>query len=150
MSLELVLASSMEALASASSIIAVVQIAGSVAKLCGGYILDVKDARRDIERLQQKTATLHDVVERLAEMSDQTKAKPVSLPVHVMDSVSQCLEDLQKLQDRLQPKTRHKAMSKVGWRALKWPLSKNDVNEEVQRLEGYLTIFNTALQVNHM
>ena len=140
----------MEAVASASSIIAVVQVAGSVAKLCGGYILDVKDARRDIERLQQKTATLRDVVERLAEIGGQTKAKVISLPAHVMISVRQCLEDLQKLQDRLQPKARHKAMSKVGWRALKWPLSKNDVNEEVQRLESYVTIFNTALQLVHL
>jgi uncharacterized protein YicC (UPF0701 family) len=140
----------MEALGSASSIIAVVQIAGSVAKLCGGYISDVKDARQDIERLQQKTATLRDVVERLAKIGDQTKTKPVSLPAHVIESLRHCLQDLQKLQDRLQPKTGQKAMSKLGWRALKWPLSKNDVNEEVQRLESYLTIFNTALQLDHM
>jgi hypothetical protein len=137
----------MEALGPASSIIAVIQISGSVAKVCGGYISDVKDARQDIERLQQKVTTLRGVVERLAEISDQTKAKPVSLPSHVMGSLRQCLQDLQKLQDGLQPKTRRKAMSKVGWRALKWPLSKRDVNEEVQRLEGYFTIFNTAFHM---
>jgi hypothetical protein len=140
----------MEALGSASSIITVVQIAGSVTKLCGGYISDIKDAREDIERLQQKTAALRDVVERLVEIGDQTKIKPVSLPAHAMESLRHCLRDLQKLQDRLQPKPRKKAMSKLGWRALKWPLSKNDVNEEVQRLEGYLAIFNAALQLDHM
>ncbi len=41
-------------------------------------------------------------------------------------------------------------MSKFGLRALKWPLSKAEVKEEVNRLEGYLTIFNTALQLDHM
>ena len=34
-----------QSLGPVASIIAVVQIAGSVAKLCGGYIADVKDAR---------------------------------------------------------------------------------------------------------
>lgn len=140
----------MEALGSVSSIITVAQVAGAVAKLCGGYILDVKDARQDIERLQKQTAALRDVVDRLSEMSDPKKSKSVSLSTHVMDSINRCLEDLQELHDRLQPKTKHKAMSKVGWRALKWPLSKSDVNEEMQRLEGYLAIFNTALQFGHM
>jgi hypothetical protein len=87
----------MEAVGSASSIIAVVQIASSVAKLCSGYISDVKDARRDIERLQQKTATLRDVVEKLAKIDDRSKIKPVSLPAHVMAAVHQCLQGLQKL-----------------------------------------------------
>jgi uncharacterized protein YicC (UPF0701 family) len=140
----------MEAVASASSIITVVQIAASVAKLCSGYILDVKDARWDIERVQQKTAILRDVMEKLAKIDDQTQAKPVSLPAHVIAAVHQCLQDLQELQGKLQPKSKHKAMRKVGWRALKWPLSKNDVNEEVKRLEGYFTIFNSALQLDHM
>jgi hypothetical protein len=80
----------MEALGSASSIIAVIQLTGSVAKLCGGYIEDVKDARRDIERLLQKTATLCDALERLAQMADQTKARPLSLPAQVTNSLHQC------------------------------------------------------------
>jgi hypothetical protein len=109
----------MEAVASASSIITVVQIAASVAKLCGGYILDVKVARWDIERVQQKTAILRDVVEKLAKIDDQTQAKPVSLSAHVIAAVYQCLQDLQELQGKLQPKSKHNAMRKVGWRALK-------------------------------
>jgi len=44
----------MEALGTVSSIIAVVQIAGSIAKLCGGYIADVKDADKDIKRLNKR------------------------------------------------------------------------------------------------
>ncbi|KIX08794.1 uncharacterized protein Z518_03451 [Rhinocladiella mackenziei CBS 650.93] len=140
----------MEAVGSAASIIAVIELTGIVAKLCGCYILDVKDARHDIERLQKKVETLSDIVKQLAKISDQKTDGSVSLPAHVTESIGQCLKDLQKLENRLQPKTRHKAMSKVGWRALKWPLSKTDVNEQVQRLEGYVTIFNTALQLVHI
>ncbi len=140
----------MEALGSVSSVIAVVQIAGSVAKLCGGYIADVKDARQDIERLQQKAATLCDVLQRLTEESDRTNPKSRKLSDDVLKSVDQCSQDLGKLQEKLQPKTRHKTMSRVGLRALKWPLSKSSVNEEVRMIEGYLAVFNTALQLDHM
>jgi Fungal N-terminal domain of STAND proteins len=140
----------MEALGSVSSIIAVVQIAGSVAKLCGGYIADVKDARQDIERLQQKAATLQAVLQRMDEANDRRNPKPLNLSDNVLESVDRCLKDLWKLQGKLQPKTRHKTMSKFGMRALKWPLSKDAVNEEVRTIEGYLTVFNAALQLDHM
>lgn len=140
----------MEAIGSVSSIIAVVQVAGAVAKLCGGYIADVKDAPGDIARLQHQTATLGDVIRQLADFSDSKKTQSVSLSIQVMDSIRHCRDDLEKLHDKLQPKTRHKAMSQFGWRALKWPLSKNDVNEEMRRLESYLHIFNAALQLDHM
>ena len=144
------LVTSMEALGSVSSVIAVVQIAGSVAKLCGGYIADVKDARQDIERLQQKAAILRDVLQRLAEENDGTKLHPRLLSDNVLKSVNQCSQDLRRLQEKLQPKTRHKTMSRVGLRALHWPLSKYSVNQEVKMIEGYLAIFNVALQLGHM
>ena len=140
----------MEALGSAGSVLAVVQIAGSIAKLCGGYISDVKDARRDIERLQAKTIILHDVLEKLARANDSRNPNSPSLSSNISVSVEQCSQDLRDLQKKLQPKTRHKTMSKIGVRALKWPLSKAAVNEELRMLEGYLPIFNTALELSHM
>ena len=140
----------MEALGSVSSIIAVVQIAGSVAKLCGGYISDVKDARQDIERLQQKAATLRDVLEKLIEASDTTNQKPLNLSNEVIISIQQCSQDLARLQKKLRPKTGHKTMSRVGLRALKWPLSKASTNDDVRMIEGYLAVFNAALQFGHM
>jgi hypothetical protein len=140
----------MEALGSVSSIVAVVQIAGSIAKLCGGYISDVKDARQDIERLQQKAATLHDVLQKLMEAGDVKKRKPLNLSNEVMISIKQCSQDLERLQKKLQPKTGQKTMSRVGLRALKWPLSKALVNDDVTMIEGYLIIFNAALQLGHL
>ena len=140
----------MEALGSVGSIIAVVQIAGSIAKICGGYIADVNDARQDIERLQEKAATLRNILQRVAEENGRTKLNPRLLSDNLLKSVNQCSQDLGRLQEKLQPKTRHKTMSRVGLRALKWPLSKSSVNEEVKMIEGYLAIFNTALQLGHM
>lgn len=140
----------METLGSAASIIAIVEIAASIAKLCGRYISDVKDARQDIEALQQKAAALSDVLQRLAGANDQKSSKPLILSDNVRVSVEQCSQDLQTLQGRLQPKNGHRKMRKFGRRALMWPLSKAEVNEEVKKLEGYLTAFNTALLLVHM
>jgi hypothetical protein len=141
---------SMEALGSVSSIIAVVQIAGSIAKLCGGYISDVKDARQDIERLQQKAATLRDVLQKLIEASDMKNQTPLNLSNEVIISIKQCSQELARLQKKLQPKIGQKTMSRVGFRALKWPLSKASVNDDVEMIDGYLAVFNAALQLGHM
>jgi hypothetical protein len=69
----------MEALGSVSSVIAVVQIAGSLAKLCSDNSSDLKDPRYDIERLQQKAATLRDVLQIMAEANDRRNPKSLNL-----------------------------------------------------------------------
>jgi hypothetical protein len=68
----------------------------------------------------------------------------------VVESIGRCSKDLHRLQEKLEPKKRHKTMSRFGMRALKWPMSKSTVNEEVRTIEGYLIIFNAALQLDHM
>jgi hypothetical protein len=140
----------MDALGATSGVIAVVQLAASIAKLCGGYIADVKDARQDIERLQQKASVLCDVLQRVADANNRHEQPALRLSADMLNAVDSCSENLEKLREKLQPKTRHRTMSKFGVRALKWPLSKSTVNEEVQWMEDYLVIFNTALQLDHM
>jgi hypothetical protein len=48
----------MDALSSAASIIAVIQQTGTLVKLCGGYIQEMKDARDEIFNLQRAIAGL--------------------------------------------------------------------------------------------
>lgn len=86
----------------------------------------------------------------MAEENDETDLNPRLLSDNVLKSVTLCSQDLGRLQEKLQPKTRHKTMSRVGLRALKWPLSKSSVNEEVKMIKGYLAIFNTALHLGHI
>jgi hypothetical protein len=99
-----------------------------------------QDARHDVERLQQKAATLRDVLQQLIEASDVKNRKPLNLSNEVMTSIKLCSDDLARLQKKLQPKTGHQTMSKVGFRALKWPLFKASVNDEVSMIEGYLIV----------
>lgn len=130
----------MDGLSAVASIVAVIQIAAEVAKLCGGYLHDVKHARQDIERMKAKTLALHDVLERLNNTSESNIDRP---------AIQQCFQDLKSLEEKLDPKKKNHAPTKYFWaRALKWPFSSKEVNETMKALEGYLTIFNMALQIN--
>jgi hypothetical protein len=129
----------MDGLGAAASVIAVVQIAAEVAKLCGGYIRDVQHARQDIQHMQSKASALHDVLERLRN-SPQSNVSEVT--------IQQCSNDLKSIREKLEPKKRHAAIKRIGMRALKWPFTSKEVDEKVKALEGYLLIFSTALQLD--
>src|SRR5271155_812474 len=126
----------MEGLGAAASVIAIVQIAAEVAKLCGGYLHDVQHARQDIERMKAKVSALHDVLGQLNNSPPSNTNKA---------AVQQCFNELKSLREQLEPKKRHAAMKRFGVRSLKWPFSSRQVDEKVQALEGYLLVFSTAL-----
>lgn len=138
---------SVESLVTLGSITASFQLAGTMVKLCSSYIADVKDARQDILRLQQKAAASYDVLQTIAEVNGRPNRKPLNLSADELALINQCSDHLRALQEKLQPKIRHRAMSKFGVRALKWPLSKFVVDDEVKTMERYLTVLNAALQV---
>lgn len=129
----------MEGVAAAGSVITILQITEEIGRLCRRYIHEVRHAQRDIHRLQSKASALHKVLTRLN-----------NEPHSNIDAtaVQKCCKDLSSIQERLKPKTKHTPMKRVGFRALKWPFSSKEVEEQTQALEGYLIIFNTTLQLN--
>ena len=129
----------MERLAAAGSVIAVVQIATEITKLCASYICNVHHAHAEIQRMDSKVAALCRVLEKL-EKTPQMKDNATA--------ITQCGNDLQSIQEKLEPSTKHKTMKRFGMRALKWPLTSNEVDEKVKMLEGYLLVFNTALHLD--
>lgn len=48
----------MDGLSSAASVIAAIQLAGSIVKICGGYIKEVKDAKDEIRELLETVTGL--------------------------------------------------------------------------------------------
>jgi hypothetical protein len=58
----------MDGLSAAASIVAVVQVIGSIVKICGGYIKGVKDTRKDIISLKREVADLIGLLEKLGEL----------------------------------------------------------------------------------
>jgi hypothetical protein len=97
-----------------------VQVTAQIGQLCGGYLLEVKDARKDTERLYSKILALHDVPEKSVKVVEGSTARlPVSKSV--LESLKRCEADLENLKTKLGPgkDKRQKAMRRIGLRALK-------------------------------
>lgn len=140
----------MAGIGEAASIIAVVQITAQVASLCGGYLSEVNDAQKDIQRLYLRITSLQGVLEKVEQMVAGSKSAKLPVSDSVHHSLKQCLTNLEDLKAKLDPGKRQKAMKRIGLRALKWPFTRKEIDQTVQMLEGYTTTFSVALQADQM
>ena len=138
----------MDGLSGAVSIIAVVDMSAKVASLCFQYSVAVKDAKRDIERLQKKVTDIKNVLEEIRRLLDKQDKLQLSTTRKLLDSLEECHLQLQGLKTQLEPSRGRKAMQRVGFRALKWPFTSKQVENMVVSLEQYKHTFGLALQVD--
>jgi len=138
----------MDGLSSAASVIAVIQLTGSLVKLCGGYIQEVKDARDEILTLQQAIAGFQGTLEDLQKFLQSNDGKALPTSSRLVSNITDCLSDLRALEARLDPGMGKKLMRKVGLRALKWPLKRTEVEGVTQNLERYKSSFLLSLGVD--
>jgi len=138
----------MDPLSSAASVIAVIQLTGSLVKLCGGYIQEVKDARDEISTLQQAIAGLQGTLQDLDKFLQSNDGKALPTSSRLASNITDCLSDLRALEARLDPGKGKTLMRKVGLRALKWPLKRKEVDGVVRNLERYKSSFLLSLQVD--
>lgn len=117
----------MDGISVAANVIAVIQLTGSIVKICGGYIKEVKDARKDVVSLQQEVEDLREVLEKLSGLFHGTHSTKLSTSQTLVDGTIKCRSVLQDLEGKIDPGRGKKAMSKVGLRALKWPLKRTEV-----------------------
>jgi hypothetical protein len=139
----------MDGLSVAASVIAVIQVAGSIVKLCGGYIQDVKDARDDIIALRQSIKGLVSVLEKLAGVLDHPNSK-FFITAALKDDIRTCLSTLEALEGKVDLGKGKKAMKKLGFRALKWPLKRSEVGRMMNDIERYKSSFSLSLQADQM
>jgi hypothetical protein len=137
----------MDGLSSAASVFAVIQLTGSLVELCGGYIQKVKGARDEISNLQRSITGLQETLQDLESLIKSKEGIALPTSSRLIGNLTTCLSDLRALETRLDPK-KTKLMRKVGWRALKWPLNRTEVEEVIQNLERYKTSFILSLQVD--
>ncbi|KAJ5961138.1 NACHT and WD40 domain protein [Penicillium vulpinum] len=138
----------MDGLSAASSIAGVIQVAGAISKLCGGYVQDVKDATADIIALQQTIQGLVDVLEQLLAFLDNPNSRFRTKVLK--DDVRGCLLALEALEGKIDPGKGKRAMRKLGFRALKWPLKRSEVEKLMGDIEGYKSLFSLSLQTNQI
>ena len=145
----------MDGLSNAASVIAVIQLAESVYKLCQGYIFSVKDARRDIGLLCKEIMALHDVLVAVREWFKEgdsttsgtvgqlreTSRRPLDICQKELESIGKTLERFQSTTDPEPQNT----MRRFGMRALKWPFSEKDLKARIDALSGCKETLNLAL-----
>lgn len=143
----------MSGIGEAASVIAVIGLAEKVIKHSREYYREVKDARKDIQRLRDEVTTLQDVLTNIADLADSSDPADLSTLhlVHGKDGLLQqsrtCLENLVS---RLDPGHGKTLMKPFGMRALKWPLSSKDIQKYVAAIHEERMTFNLALTGDQM
>ncbi|KAJ5181974.1 hypothetical protein N7449_012121 [Penicillium cf. viridicatum] len=132
----------MDGLSVVASIIGVIQLAGSIVKLCGGYIQDVKDARADIIALRQAINSLVSVLDN--------PNSGLSIKSVLKDDILTCLLTLEALEGKVDMGKGKEAMKKLGLRAVKWPLKRVEVKRVMGDIERYKSSFYLSLQADQM
>ncbi|KAL8743324.1 MAG: hypothetical protein Q9190_004305, partial [Brigantiaea leucoxantha] len=132
----------------AASIFAVIEISAKVSSLCFQYLVAVKDAKEDIERLQKKIADIEGVLGHLRQLLNPSDHSRVPVTRQLAASLQGCLGQLQKLEKQLKPGKRQKAISRFGARALVWPFKSKEVGEIISALESYQQTFALSLQID--
>lgn len=138
----------MDGLSGAASVIAVVDISAKVASLCFQYSVAVKDAKADIERLLGKVKDVKNVLEKLQQLLNKHEKSHLLTTHSIVDSLKDCYQQLQGLQDQLEPSKGRRAMQRFGVRALKWPFTSKQVEKMVINFEQYERTFSLALQID--
>jgi hypothetical protein len=138
----------MDGLSGAASVVAVIDISAKIVSLCFRYSMAVKDAKDDIERVQKKLSDITHILEQIKQLLDSQDKTRLPTTRGLFSSLAQCLTELEGLQVELEPGKTRKTMSRIGFRALKWPFTSKQVDKIVSNLEGYEQTFSLALQVD--
>ena len=141
----------MDGLSAAASVIAVIQISERVASLCSQYFTVVKNAKSDIERLQGELHGLKTILEGAQHILEGPNGARLETSQRLRDGLGGCFSQLNNLENKLKEKLNlgktGKAMSRFGFRALKWPFEK-EVDDIVQNLKEYRDTFSSAFGVD--
>jgi len=138
----------MEGLGAAASVIAVIDMSAKVASLCFQYSVAVKDAKEDIERLEREVKSIKSILEDVKRLLRGPDSAQLSASQKLLASLQDCFLQLKEMDARLEPGKARKAMSRVGWRALKWPFKRKDVEKIINNLGRCKQTFSLALQVD--
>lgn len=138
----------MDGLSPAASVIALIQLTGSLVKLCGGYIQEVKDAKDEIFKLQQVGMDLAGVLSELKVLLQGPNGSRLSSSQTLDSPITKCYSTLATLELTIDPGKRKRVMRRLGRRALVWPLKRTEVERIISDFERYKSTFTVSLQID--
>ena len=141
-----------EPLSLVASLIAVVQISGSVISCCYEYRKGVKNAPKNLLMVTSEVAGLRNVVERLITLMDDKKMANYTYLSTLAEIVTAdgpleyCRHNLESLQIELElPVNECKALG----RRLTWPLQERDITKTLASIYRLKSLLETALLVDN-
>jgi hypothetical protein len=140
----------MDPLSCAASVIAVIQLAGALADICGDYIKRVKNASKDIDDLNGEINSLRSILESLNDVLRGPGADKLITLRKIFDDVGKCKLTLKNLSNKINPETTQSSTRRRVFRHWKWPLQRVEVDEAISQLKGYTSRFVTAMQIDHV
>jgi hypothetical protein len=142
----------MDGLSAVASVVAVIQISAQVFDLCRTYYLNVKDARRDIERLRNEVNSLQDILVNVADLANAPQHRflqTLSLISQKYGPLEQCRLELTALLSKLDP-GEGASKVKLALRSLKWPLHSKEIDQFLLAIGRYKSRFVLALSTDQM
>ncbi|KAF3313735.1 hypothetical protein TWF173_005807 [Orbilia oligospora] len=165
----------MEVVGGVASVIAIVDLAGKIAKICAGYIGEVREYEAEVKALTDRVQCLQKVLQQLDDLLKEPHQGKLTSSKELQNNLIACKDELQSLKNRIEkvppaptgaagpsnnrPKKPRKfidslkkavkgeTLSNIG-RVLIWPIEKADVNKIISRLEGIENAIQFALQVD--
>lgn len=134
----------MEAIGAASSVLAIVQLAGKVSVAATSFMRDVKDARRDMIQVKKNLSTLSTVLEIIAEdLTDNAPSTGILQNLHrqVVNIASSCRVVLLDIGEVIGPDH-----SRMGWVTS----GRTRVDKLRAGLEDHLSSLDIALDMMSM
>jgi benzoyl-CoA reductase/2-hydroxyglutaryl-CoA dehydratase subunit BcrC/BadD/HgdB len=138
----------METVGAAAGVAAAIELAAKIGSACGQYLVAVKHAAKDINRLQKEVKELQGVLEQVNRLLDGPDATRLAASRAIRDGIETCKSELQALNQKLSPSKTRKLMSRVNIQALKWPFQTADVDKILHQLERCKQSISLALQVD--
>lgn len=138
----------MEAVGVAVNLLTLIDMTAKVGLLCFQYGRDVKHAKADIDRLHTVVTNLQKTSESVQKLLQGPNGARLESSQNLATGLQLSLSQLEALEEKLKPRTAKKLMSRVGLRALQWPIQKREVDRFIQELGQQTEIISLALQAD--
>ncbi|KAK6529545.1 hypothetical protein TWF281_008716 [Arthrobotrys megalospora] len=152
----------MDGLSAAASVIAVLQVATEVAKICGRYAREVKNAPKEIKTIKEQADTTLQLLFHTQKLLDGPYRNKLSASRDLGCSLSECKDELNHLLTKLEAnfakpvaakdRRRDKILRpfKINPQDFKWPFTKKEVEDVVNRLLKLRQAIDHALQIDQI
>ncbi|KAK2599970.1 hypothetical protein QQS21_005272 [Conoideocrella luteorostrata] len=138
----------MDGLSVAASVIAVVDVSVKVITLCSQYANAAANAQADIARLETHVKGLKTTLDDARALIEAPQGVSLSASRGLTDQLAGCHSTLEKLHGKLETGTVHKRKHRLWLRALKWPLSRGEIETTISALERYHRRIMDGLQID--